>query len=96
MEYRKYIESLKEKWVGKEVLYDDHEYTVVDVDYNGALLINKPSEFNDTTAVSIAHVKVKNAHACCGQCKNCTGGWCEIIGDSVGHHTVACVDFEER
>lgn len=96
MEYRDYIKSLKEEWIGKEVRYGDQDYTVIDVDYNGALLINKPSKFNDTTAVSIAHVQVKNAPACCGQCKNCTGGWCGVMGDSVGHNTVACEDFEER
>lgn len=66
MEYRKYIESLKKEWVGKKVRYEDKDYTVIDVDYNGALLINKPSKFNDTTAVPIAHVQVKNTPTCCG------------------------------
>ena len=36
-----------------EVLYiDGNVYTVTDVDYNGALLIDKKAEFTETTAVS--------------------------------------------
>ena len=45
-------------WIGKKVLYEglnEHSpsaYKVVDVDYNGMLLIDKPAKFTDTTAVA--------------------------------------------
>ena len=67
-------------------------------------IIPLPDEFMPENTVNVNHkikmvhfnCQVKNAPACCGQCKNCTGGWCSVIGDSVGHNTVACEDFEER
>ena len=49
--YRNFIAALKAKWIGKNVMYDNAAYTVVDVDYNGFLLINKKAEFTDTTAI---------------------------------------------
>lgn len=50
--YKDYIESKKQEWTGKQVSYNGTIYTVLDVDYNGALLINKPAQFTDTTAIS--------------------------------------------
>ena len=52
MAYREYIEKMKEEWIGKKVLFEGKQYIVVDVDYNGALMINKKARFTDTTAVS--------------------------------------------
>lgn len=50
---RQYIAMLKRDWVGKRVLYLDGEiYTVVDVDANGALMIDKKARFTETTAVA--------------------------------------------
>lgn len=49
--YRDWIEELKHKWVKKKVIYEGKEYTVVDVDYNGGLLIDKRNRYNDTTSV---------------------------------------------
>ena len=37
-------------------MYENEKYNVVDVDYNGMLLIDKKARFTDTTAVSILHV----------------------------------------
>ena len=51
MTYREYINNMKKEWNGRKVMYQGQEYTVIDVDYNGALLINKKSQFNDTTAI---------------------------------------------
>lgn len=51
MTYKQYIENLKNKYVGKKYEYEGKIYKIVDVDYNGAILIDKKSEFNDTTAV---------------------------------------------
>lgn len=51
--YRDYIEGLRKEWRGKRVRYEGKTYTVMDVDYNGALLIDKPAQFTDTTAIAI-------------------------------------------
>lgn len=51
-DYSEWITEQKEKWIGKKVIYEDTEYTVVDVDYNGALLIDKPAQFTETTSVA--------------------------------------------
>lgn len=49
--YKEWIESIKKEWVGEKVLYEGEEYNVVDVDYNGFLLIDKKARFTETTAV---------------------------------------------
>lgn len=56
--WKEFIDNLKEKWIGKKVIYDKKTYHVVDVDYNGFLLIDRKTRFNDTTAVSIASVTI--------------------------------------
>lgn len=58
MEYKQFIENMKDEWIGKRVLFEGKEYTVVDVDYNGILLIDKKAQFTDTTAVGTWMVKV--------------------------------------
>ena len=55
--YKEYIEKLKKKWIGKVVTYKNKKYNVVDVDYNGMLLINKKAHYTDTTAVDILMIK---------------------------------------
>ena len=55
--YREWIEESKAEWIGKEVLYEEKRYTVMNVDYNGFLLINKKAEHTETTAVSKYEVK---------------------------------------
>lgn len=57
MLYRDHIEEMKKKWIGSRVLFDGMPYTVVDVDYNGSLLIDKKAKFTDTTAVPEHMVK---------------------------------------
>ena len=49
--WKDYIYALKKDYVGKKVLVDGKQYTIVDVDYNGILHIDKPSEHNKTTAM---------------------------------------------
>lgn len=56
-DYRDWIAEQKERWIGKKVVYEEAEYTVVDVDYNGMLLIDKPAQFTKTTAVEQWMVK---------------------------------------
>lgn len=51
MSYRDWIEKLRAEWTGRKVLFEGSIYTVVDVDYNGGLLIDKPARFTETTAV---------------------------------------------
>jgi hypothetical protein len=55
--YKEYIEKLKSQWIGKEVVYENEKHRVVDVDYNGMLLIDKKARMTDTTAVAISSVK---------------------------------------
>ena len=56
-DYKDWIAQQRKEWVGKKVTYEEKQYTVVDVDYNGALLIDKPAQFTDTTAVAMWMVK---------------------------------------
>ena len=60
MTYREWIQERRGEWTGKKVIYQGNEYNVVDVDYNGALLIDKKAEFTETTAVSVLHVRKIN------------------------------------
>lgn len=55
--YREWINALKTKWIGKTVIYNNARYRVVDVDYNGLLLIDKESVHTKTTAVASYQVK---------------------------------------
>ena len=55
--YSEYIEAKQKRWIGKKVWYDTDLYTVVDVDYNGMLLIDKPSCYAETTAVESYEVE---------------------------------------
>lgn len=55
--YKEYIEKLKSQWIGKEVVYENEKHKVVDVDYNGMLLIDKKARMTDTTAVAISSIK---------------------------------------
>lgn len=96
MDYARYIETLKETWIGTKVVYDGKIYTIVTVDYNGMLHINKPSEHNATTAVFTPGTAME-AIVCCDRCAHCDGtGWCRRAEDSVGFNTAACELFEER
>lgn len=56
-DYKDFISKRKSEWVGKKVVYENQQFTVVDVDYNGMLLIDKKARFTDTTAVDILQVK---------------------------------------
>ena len=53
--YREYIEELKEKYIGKTVRYEGKTHKIVDVDYNGAIHIDRPGRFTETTAVFWPH-----------------------------------------
>lgn len=55
--YREWIEKLKKQWIGKTVIYENEKHKVIDVDYNGFLLIDKKARWTDTTAVSTTSVQ---------------------------------------
>ena len=57
MTYKEWIDNLKRKWIGKKVTYDSEKYRVVDVDYNGFLLIGKKESRIGTTAIAIHMIK---------------------------------------
>lgn len=54
--YKDYINELKNKWIGKIVEYEGNKYNVVDVDYNGMLLIDKKAVYTETTAINICSI----------------------------------------
>ena len=56
--YKDWVLKIKEQYVGKEVIYENNKYKVVDVDYNGMLLIDKKAIFTDLTAVEPTHCKL--------------------------------------
>ena len=53
MTWREYIEKERKTCIGRKVKYRDKIYTVVYVDYNGVILIDKPAQFTDTTAIGL-------------------------------------------
>lgn len=57
MTYREYINGLRAEWKGRTVIYNGERHKVIDVDYNGMLLIDKPAQYTETTAVDILAVK---------------------------------------
>lgn len=48
--WAEHIQKLKTEFIGTEVEYEGKNYKIVDVDMNGILHINKPTEHNATTA----------------------------------------------
>jgi len=50
--WKEYIERLKRRWIGRTIKYESGRYKVVDIDYNGMLLINRKARFTETTAVA--------------------------------------------
>ena len=53
--YKDWIKSLKSEFLGKKVSYQGKVYTIADVDYNGIIHIDKPTEYTETTAVYEPH-----------------------------------------
>ena len=53
MTWREYIEKERKLYIGRKVQYEDKIYTVVDVDYNGVILIDKHAKFTPTTAIGL-------------------------------------------
>ena len=58
--WKDYIARLKKEWIGKKVYFENLIYTIVDVDYNGVLHIDKKSQHNDTTAVYMPYEAEQN------------------------------------
>lgn len=61
MAWSDYIKGMKEKWVGKKVSFEGKQYTVVGIDMNGALLIDRPQYYCEsytakTTAIGEEHI----------------------------------------
>ena len=52
MDWKDYIAAKKAQWVGRVVTWNGRQYKVVDVDSNASLMLDLPSRFNPTTAVS--------------------------------------------
>ena len=61
MAWSDYINRLKKEWIGKEVSFKGKKHKVVDIDYNGGLLIDKPHFYcatytAPTTAIGFEHI----------------------------------------
>ena len=52
MSWSEHIEKLREEYIGRKVRYQGRIHTIVDVDYNGILHIDLPTEL-----VNIIHCK---------------------------------------
>lgn len=51
MSYRDLINQERSEFIGKKVIYKGQPYVIVDVDYNGGLMIDKKAEYTETTAI---------------------------------------------
>ena len=60
MSFSAWVRTLENEFVGKKVQYEGKIYTIVKVDYNGLIHIDKPSRYNTTTAVYEPHEARKN------------------------------------
>lgn len=60
--YSEWIENLRRFWIGRRVKYAGEDHTVVEVDYNGMLLIDKPAQFTPTTAVATTSLDDYRTH----------------------------------
>lgn len=61
-DWKNHIEELKKKWIGQKVEFEGKTYNVVDVDMNGAIMIDKPTKYcethtNPTTAIEAWKIK---------------------------------------
>lgn len=54
--YQEYLRSMYAKYIGAQVRYNGRLHKVIDVDYNGMLLIDIPSDHAETTAVSLNQI----------------------------------------
>lgn len=55
MTWRELIEKERKTYIGRKVKYEDKIYTVVDVDYNGFILIDKPAWSTPETAIGLPY-----------------------------------------
>ena len=53
MTWKEFIEKERKTYIGKKVEYENKIYTVVGVDYNGVILIDKHGEFTPDTAAGL-------------------------------------------
>lgn len=54
--YHEYLRSMYTKYIWARVRYNGRLYSVIDVDYNGMLLIDIPSDHAETTAVNLNQI----------------------------------------
>lgn len=64
MDWKDRIAELRAEWTGRKVIYQGEQHTVVDVDYNGALLIDRETVYNKTTAIAPYMLDKKEVTQC--------------------------------
>ena len=64
MDWKDRIAQLRVEWTGRKVIYQGEQHTVVDVDYNGGLLIDRETMYNKTTAIEPYMLDKKEVTQC--------------------------------
>jgi len=64
MDWKDRIAQLRVEWNGRKVIYHGEQHTVVGVDYNGALLIDRETMYNKTTAIAPYMLDKKEVTKC--------------------------------
>lgn len=64
MDWKDRIAQMRAEWTGRKVIYQGEQHTVVDVDYNGGLLIDRETMYNKTTAIETYMLDKKEVTQC--------------------------------
>ena len=56
MTYKEMINRMRNDWIGRKVQFGGRKYRVIDVDYNGCLVIDKPAQFTETTVIGVHQI----------------------------------------
>lgn len=51
MSYRDLVEQERREYIGRDVIYKGERHKIVDVDWNGAIMIDLKARFTETTAL---------------------------------------------
>jgi len=68
MTHKEYIDTLKKSWVGLQVIYGREIHTIIDIDENGAFLIDKPDGDKPTTSVYQVRLYDEDEDEGCEEC----------------------------
>ena len=58
MTWKQHIENMKQEWIGRQVRFEGETYTVVGIDYNGMLLIDRPQKYTESFTANVSAISV--------------------------------------